>query len=422
MNDDLKEYAYVHRVKHQIPPTHLINGIERCAQQAVHGALTTPIVGVVNGLKKIGKGNPISGIKHITIQALTGAEKIVTAPALMTNGLFNTFLSNNNQDNDEKMETIAVRYLLRKETDFIDNKVLGIKSGNGWSQDERNSYVLLRHGEKARSIAVELRNEIEPTHIISGLTGGIKEITFSVGRPLKGLFDIVYKPYELYKKDKDKSFSNVPKGVWIGLRNTVASPCMVAKDAICGTKKIVSGILNTPGAGWMYHQGYRFNSWIGWTTGYKIKTLNRFPGKVGDMLCVQQTIYSHTMIKLGKNRVIHRTGEANSGKRGFSKMEIRNVHAGIAISSLDQIQKCYKGQCITVVDADYCVVKKDEKHLVYKKRSTKDIIKMANDCYSINANSSGWELFRKNCEHLCFWILYGVDISIQIQQLISLNQ
>ena len=208
----------------------------------------------------------------------------------------------------------------------------------------------------------------------------------------------------------------------MGLRNTVESPFLVVKDALDGTKNIVKGVFNTPEASLNYTRGLRFNSWMGWIKGHKIQSLKSFPGEPGDMLCIQQVLYSHVMIKLDDEHVIHRNGEVNAVKNGASQVEIRESHAGIVRSTLAEIKDVYDDQCITVVNADYCIAKVDDKYLVYKRRIQDDIIETANACLKTDAQTNGWELFGKNCEHFCFNILFGVDMSIQIQKIFSLNQ
>eukprot|EP01084_Bolivina_argentea_P039460 72922_1 len=417
--DPNREHAYIHRQKQEVPTDNLYNGIHASLSQIGDG-VGDPLHGVVDGLWTLGSGYPIAGIKQIASKSITGVQKIATAPKLITNGLFNSILPNDEKNNeDEKIHILAVKFTLRDESDFVDNKILGIKSGDGWPENEQNNQVLLRHDDKASVIVVDINQEIEPTHIGSGLAGGGKKIVGSVFRPLMGVKDIFYKPYECYQKEK--SYWSIPKGFLMGLRNTVESPFLVIGDALGGTKDIVEGVFNTPQAAANQYNGLRFNTWMGWIKGYKIQDLKAFPGKPGDMLCIHQTTYSHVMIKIDDEHVVHRSGDANIMSGGSSMVEIREVCAGIMKNTLQQIKTDYGNHYITVVDADYCINKNknDGKYLVYKKRAEHDIIKMANECIKMN---SGWELFGKNCEHFCFNILYGVDVSIQIQKYFSLNQ
>ena len=235
--------------------------------------------------------------------------------------------------------------------------------------------------------------------------------------------DIFYMPYKCAKKNNNTAIGAF-QGFVTGIRNTVESPFMIVKDVLCGTKKIVKGVFNTPEATMMFYHGMRFNSWMGWSAAHKISKLTHFPGRAGDMLCVQNGMYSHTMIKVDDNTVVHRTGTSQVRGADISQCAIAdvNVHAGITRSSLEDLQSDYETQSITVVDADYCIVVEDKQYLVFKKREERDIMETIDNCLNDDEQSNGWALYSKNCEHFCFWVRYGVDTSIQINKIFSLNQ
>lgn len=190
---DHKQYAIVYTPRSELPSNNLMDGIESAGFQIFHGAME-PLRGLadVGSLKDPVPFLPFAAVNTVATHAITGVERIATAPRLITNGLFNTVLPRDDDaKRDDEIHTIAVNWLLRDEQDSsrTDDKILCIKRGAGWTEAERGRKVLLRHIEDSQEIAVhmQIHTQIEPTHIASGLAGGIKEITCSVARPFVGI-------------------------------------------------------------------------------------------------------------------------------------------------------------------------------------------------------------------------------------------
>jgi len=257
--------------------------------------------------------------------------------------------------------------------------------------------------------------DLTPIDEIGGIQRGTWQIVSSaVMNPLKGVTDLVAEPYKHYQAEQ--SWKSTWEGTWKGVKSLVQSPLIVAKDAIDGTKKIVQGVMETPEMVTNWKNGLTFNEFMGWTFGYPVKGLEQFPGEVGDILCIQQTMSVHYVLKIDDNTVFHPLGPNCDDDNLYDAQESSDEEEDeedelgdeLSTSKLKYIKKQFSSATLTVIDAKYCIVQNPVENVafIFKAVEGEQVIKNATDEEKKYAPC-------RSCEHFCFLSRYGVNFEVE---------
>ena len=369
----------------------------------------------VHRMHKLHDGGDKSGILRLKLQsndtfsmsslALNTSKKVYSS--------VDDFEGSNYNPQNEKEKQKKRRAHGETQLENDESTIICTKAGSGWPKKEiGKSIVIVNDQNDNNDSAIFVKDySIQPTNLLSGLTGTIKHFASSVKHPVIGVKNLITQPFVEAKnsskgnnnndnnnsknngimtdgdddgkymdnenENKSKNGENVRvgkkgnvtdigksalKGIGKGLQSVlVEAPLNITKDILMGSSKLVDGVINTPHAAYNRVISKKiFNPWIGYTKRYKISDLNdELPGNIGDFLCIDKGWYSHIMLKFDKQNVIHRYGTAEFDSN--NKMTFVQAKAQVMFTHLNELKKDYPNGSITVASAPYCIVREEIK-------------------------------------------------------------